>query len=376
MIDLKEEARTRLRALVEAEGPEFLADPARLRGIMADRLPTFRREVAVLNAALEAGIPQRLRARDETQVPAALVAELAAEVAATTKTSPQPVSVDEARWGVNAWAFALGLDDALPVGPGGRVDPDRSTDIKDAAAASGLRVSNRALMAIAGVAVVVLVLVIANLAGGTDSPRASSVAEVTAGPVATPTPDEEPTPDPTPTPEDEPTPTPEPTPEPTPTPDAASLTDQMIQLTGSKVSDCQPTDLFGAETAAISCSVEGADQVRYGTYAEDFDNLTSPALDALRSTFAETAESHDLLIQPSGKCANNIAGEGPWVFTGSDDEAGRQMCYYEFSDDGTYIGARIDWTDERYAVWATVWSAELDIAGLHAVWKEGISLTR
>jgi hypothetical protein len=95
--DSDQNPRDVLRSLLEKHGP-FLADePDRCGSLLRRHLPQHAREVNVLIAAAQAGVPAALRASPDVE-------KLAQRI-----TEQHGTREDLARWAVDTWAFALGL---------------------------------------------------------------------------------------------------------------------------------------------------------------------------------------------------------------------------------------------------------------------------
>jgi len=94
-----------LKALVDRFGAELLAEPARLRGLLADEVPQARKEISVLMLALEERVPQDLMRVHSGESASSLTPRLARRL-----TEEKSLSPDAARWAVNAWAYGMGLD--------------------------------------------------------------------------------------------------------------------------------------------------------------------------------------------------------------------------------------------------------------------------
>jgi hypothetical protein len=94
--------REKLRELSRTYGPDLLQDPRRVKGLIQDVAPGYRREQAVLVAALEEGIPQRV-ARSGPAPAADELARLAG-----TLSQQRALTDAAALWAVQSWAWALG----------------------------------------------------------------------------------------------------------------------------------------------------------------------------------------------------------------------------------------------------------------------------
>lgn len=97
--------RQKLLEIVRRHGREIVAEPRRCEGLMRDKFPAHRREIAVLSAALEERVPAELLAASDASRPpgAALFARLAARL-----RDDLAMEASAARWAVHTWALALG----------------------------------------------------------------------------------------------------------------------------------------------------------------------------------------------------------------------------------------------------------------------------
>jgi hypothetical protein len=99
--------REQLRDLSQRYGPDLLQDPRRVKGLIQDVAPGYRREQAVLVAAVEDGIPQRIASASG---PGPAKGDLARM--ARTLSERRGLADAAALWGVQAWAWALGKGEA------------------------------------------------------------------------------------------------------------------------------------------------------------------------------------------------------------------------------------------------------------------------
>jgi len=97
-------AREALGQLVGGADAELLGDAHRIRELLQDTCPQSRREVMVLVAATEEGLPLRLRRLTAGAMLPGELNRLAAEL--TRSRGLDPVA---AGWAVGAWAWALGM---------------------------------------------------------------------------------------------------------------------------------------------------------------------------------------------------------------------------------------------------------------------------
>jgi hypothetical protein len=97
--------RQKLIEIIRRHGREIITEPRRCEGLMRDNFPAHRREIAVLNTALEERVPADLLDAGKSLMPrnalfARLTARLHDDVAMETRA---------ARWAVHTWALALGI---------------------------------------------------------------------------------------------------------------------------------------------------------------------------------------------------------------------------------------------------------------------------
>jgi hypothetical protein len=98
--------RETLAELVQTYGPALLDDARRVRALLYDTCPGDRREVGVLVAAVEEGIPLSIsRASETISVPGEL------DRLTTELEDTRGLSYDAARWAVRSWAWVLGMAD-------------------------------------------------------------------------------------------------------------------------------------------------------------------------------------------------------------------------------------------------------------------------
>lgn len=97
-----------LTSLLAQHGTGLLDEPGRCERLLRRRCGVYRTEVYILTACLERGVPQELRRRSQDGfVTGATVQELAASL-----QRDLPLQGGNARWGVCAWARALGCPTA------------------------------------------------------------------------------------------------------------------------------------------------------------------------------------------------------------------------------------------------------------------------
>jgi len=97
--------RQKLLEIIRRHGREIINEPRRCEGLMRDNFPAHRREIAVLNTALEERIPAELLDAGKGLMPRdALLARLAARL-----HDDVAMEASAARWTVHTWALALGV---------------------------------------------------------------------------------------------------------------------------------------------------------------------------------------------------------------------------------------------------------------------------
>jgi hypothetical protein len=109
---MSDAASRSLRELIAEHGLELADDSRRLEAFLRDYCPESRREIFALVAASRAGIPARLRSQARESG-----LGLAAATFAKHLEDDYGLSADLAKWAVNAWALALGVEADLESGP-------------------------------------------------------------------------------------------------------------------------------------------------------------------------------------------------------------------------------------------------------------------
>ena len=315
-MQLRAEARERLRELLHAEGAQALDHAPRLRGLIADRLADLRREVTALNKALALGLPQRIRSRSSEQISPEWLAALAAELAAELKSSASLLPPEAARWAVDTWAYALGAAETQIVGKTDRRERVRPLRHLPWPAAIGLA-------GLLGAAVIALAL-------GDDPP---------------------PPPPPTVPPESQVVRRPSERP-PTPTvpPDLLAWIPTDIART-CVIGDTTFTD----ELARADCEARDADSIAYAFFP----------------TVAQVYREYDALTfappRDTGSCPEDLPSEATWFYTATRDVIrGRYTCHHD--DSGT---AWIVTTADHATVLTWMTRADGDMTALFAVWRDG-----
>jgi hypothetical protein len=109
---MNEAASRSLNELIAEHGAELADDPRRLEAFLRDYCPECRRETFALVAAARAGVPARLSASGhESRL------SFANATQAKHLEDDYGLSTELARWAVNAWAGALGIEAQLEAGP-------------------------------------------------------------------------------------------------------------------------------------------------------------------------------------------------------------------------------------------------------------------
>jgi hypothetical protein len=97
--------RQKLVDILRRHGHEIIREPRRCVGLMRDNFPGYRREIAVLAAALEQRIAAELLAQGKSRTPrGVLLARLAARL-----RDEMAMEEDAALWAIRTWALALGV---------------------------------------------------------------------------------------------------------------------------------------------------------------------------------------------------------------------------------------------------------------------------
>lgn len=142
-----------LRTLVAEHGLALLDEPSRCAALLRERCAAHKRELHLLNSALELGIPQALCAAltavTEAAPSAALVQRLHDELG---------MAEAWAQWSVETWAFALGgATDAVPLGAAAveavEVEVEAAAEAPIAAALAqqvAIKATERPLITVAG----------------------------------------------------------------------------------------------------------------------------------------------------------------------------------------------------------------------------------
>ncbi|MBI4859311.1 MAG: RDD family protein [Candidatus Riflebacteria bacterium] len=109
---MSDEARRSLVDLVGRHGRELAAEPRRVEGLLRDYCGTCKREIAVLTGAVKERIPADLKSWNGSLPARVLQAQL-------TKRLEENLGVTEdlAKWAVESWALALGLNQFLSAPP-------------------------------------------------------------------------------------------------------------------------------------------------------------------------------------------------------------------------------------------------------------------
>jgi hypothetical protein len=106
------EARQKLREIVDTYGQSVVNDPRRCKALLLDYCGQHRREIFVLNAAQEERVANDLQdIRGGIPLPVS-IAQLTRRL-----VDNRALAEDAARWAVDAWAYALHLTDDEPSPP-------------------------------------------------------------------------------------------------------------------------------------------------------------------------------------------------------------------------------------------------------------------
>jgi hypothetical protein len=112
-VPINEQPHVKLREFVLRSGFGILNDPAQCEAWLQNSCPQSPWEISILMAALRQGVPASISARN----PAAPGQILRTELAQRFQSS-SGFANDAAQWGVDAWAYILGVDlNAAPVQP-------------------------------------------------------------------------------------------------------------------------------------------------------------------------------------------------------------------------------------------------------------------
>lgn len=95
--------RLQLAELVRSQGPDFYQDSRRVRALLSDACPDCRAEIAVLVAAVEEDVPQRIVRSSDSLAIEGTIQRLAGDLAQS-----RGLSADAARWAVQSWAWVMG----------------------------------------------------------------------------------------------------------------------------------------------------------------------------------------------------------------------------------------------------------------------------
>jgi hypothetical protein len=107
--------RLELAELVRSQGPELYQDARRVRALLSDACPGSRAEIAVLVAAVEEDMPQRIIRSSDSLAIEGTIERLTGELAQS-----RGLSLEAARWSLQSWAWALGASARPPQDAGGQ----------------------------------------------------------------------------------------------------------------------------------------------------------------------------------------------------------------------------------------------------------------
>jgi hypothetical protein len=130
--------KVKLQEILLQYGRTLIEDADRTEGYLRDFCGEARAEIAVLLAALREGVPE-----DLSRLPDDQPRQLQAASMARRLVDHQAMDQNAARWAVDAWAFALGIDlgaspsPTVPVLPGESVNPTPPGGAQHPAAESG-----------------------------------------------------------------------------------------------------------------------------------------------------------------------------------------------------------------------------------------------
>jgi hypothetical protein len=110
-VPINEQPHVKLRELVVRSGFGILNDPGQCQAWLQNACLQSPWEISILMAALHQGVPAAISGRDPSRPGQALRAELSQRF-----QSSSGFANDAAQWGVDAWAYILGVDlNAAPV---------------------------------------------------------------------------------------------------------------------------------------------------------------------------------------------------------------------------------------------------------------------
>jgi ABC-type transporter Mla MlaB component len=116
--------RQKLQEIVAHYGDAIVEDPRRCRALLLDLCGEYRREIFVLTTAQEEQVPNDLLEMGERMPTSVLVAQLTRRL-----MDNRALTEDAARWAVESWAEALGLEIA-GASPIRRRSPDRGAEAR------------------------------------------------------------------------------------------------------------------------------------------------------------------------------------------------------------------------------------------------------
>ncbi|HZW05559.1 MAG TPA: hypothetical protein VFF65_00435, partial [Phycisphaerales bacterium] len=111
---MNSETKIALRDAVLRYGPELGSDARRCRAVLVDFCPRQKRDVRVLTAAVEEGIPDEIMSRGTTVPRSVLTESLARRL-----FEHQGIELEIARWSVGCWMDALAGQKAGAARPAG-----------------------------------------------------------------------------------------------------------------------------------------------------------------------------------------------------------------------------------------------------------------
>ncbi len=109
-VPMSEQPHVKLKEYVALSGYGILNDPNQCEAWLHNVCPQSAWEISILMAALRQGVPSSIGGRNPTLPGPVIRAQIAQQFQSTSGFAP-----DAAQWGVDAWAYILGVDlNALP----------------------------------------------------------------------------------------------------------------------------------------------------------------------------------------------------------------------------------------------------------------------
>jgi hypothetical protein len=104
-IGVSDSVRAALKGGYDQHGKQLIDEPKRCESLLRDRCPSNKLEIAALIAAAKERVPHKLLALPAASLTTVTLSNLVASLCANTG-----LAADVARWSVETWAYALGLD--------------------------------------------------------------------------------------------------------------------------------------------------------------------------------------------------------------------------------------------------------------------------